>query len=118
MDKIIATVVVIVLTLGLISYAIIGQIGGVKDAGDQVSSEQNRLNIMMSNPDIVSGSTVKEHQGNALIKGFTVSLQNEKGEVLIGEINDKSLFVMKKTILPNGKLTNIDFKLVDLSSTN
>lgn len=118
MDKIIATVVVIVLTLGLISYAIIGQIGGIKDAGDQVSSEQNRLNIMMSDPDIVTGSTVKEHQANSAIKGFTVTLQNEKGEPLTGEINDKSLFIMKKTITANGDLTNIQFKLVDLSSTN
>ena len=39
MEKVIATIVIIVLTLGLISYAVIGQMGGFRDTADIVNEE-------------------------------------------------------------------------------
>jgi hypothetical protein len=115
MDKIIATIVIIVLTLGLISYAIIGQIGGIKDAGDKVGEEQSRLNIMLSDPNIVPGSTVKEYQSNQKTMGYTVVVFHDGITPYTSSVNDKSLYTMKKYIAPDGNLTKVEFVLKDLS---
>ena len=53
MEKVIATIVIIVLTMGLISYAIIGQMGGFRDTADVVTEEESRLNIMLKDSTVV-----------------------------------------------------------------
>ena len=55
MEKVIATIVIIVLTLGLVSYAIVGQMGGFKDTSDLVTSDQGKLTAVVKDTDTVPG---------------------------------------------------------------
>ena len=72
MEKVIATVVIIVLTLGLISYAVIGHMNSFKDTSDTVTTEQGKLKIVLENTDVVPGSTVKNYVRQSGLVGYGV----------------------------------------------
>ncbi|MCD5413532.1 MAG: hypothetical protein LR001_00795 [Clostridiales bacterium] len=114
MDKAIATIVGIVLVLGLIGYAILGQVAGAKDVGDQAAIEQHKVKLMLQNPDIVTGNTLK---GYNKMEGITISIfqANNTTAIQIKNVKDGALFSMVKTYNANGDLSNIRFTQVDLS---
>jgi hypothetical protein len=56
---VIAAVISIVLVLGLIAYAIMGQVTSVKDAGDNGKVKQDKLGVLMNDSDVVTGTTVQ-----------------------------------------------------------
>lgn len=87
MEKVIATIVIIVLTLGLISYAIIGQIGGFKDASDTVTSEQAKLNAVINRSDVVPGSGAKNYVRQGSIIGYEVYLDSNSEQNLLTTAN-------------------------------
>ncbi|MGV8145841.1 MAG: hypothetical protein ACLKAK_03270 [Alkaliphilus sp.] len=116
MDKAIATIVGIVLVLGLIGYAILGQVAGAKDIGDQAAMEQHKVKLMLQDPNIVTGNTLR---GYKEIEGVAVSVDyvdDELGFVDdIKAVKDSALFSMKKTYNGNGELSGVDFTQIDLS---
>lgn len=119
MEKIIATIVIIVLTLGLISYAIIGQVGAFKDTSDQVGKSQARMNMLLNDSSLVTKNTVVYYITNAKLLGISVSVNDSDGGDLIDKIDgvsDNAIFRMSKTYEADGSLATVTFKLEDLSS--
>jgi len=112
MDKAIATIVGIVLVLGLIGYAILGQVSGAKDMGDLASMEQHKVTKMLQNQNIVTGTTVKNY-ANAGVE-VVITLQNGDPMALV-EVVDGALFEMSKTFNANGELQSVHFQQVNLS---
>lgn len=117
MEKVIATIVIIVLTMGLISYAIVGQMGGFRDTADVVTEEESRLDTMLKDTSVVPLSTVRNYLNKSSAAGYEISVD---GEVVtstndLSEYNDNTLFTMSKTYDEYGKITNISFVLKDQS---
>ena len=119
MEKIIATIVIIVLTLGLISYAIIGQVGAFKDTSDQVGKSQARMNMLLNDSSLVTKNTVAYYINNAGLLGIKVYIGSDSNEAKITDIDDVSdnaIYKMSKTYNQEGSLATVTFKLEDLSS--
>jgi len=117
MEKVIATIVIIVLTMGLISYAIVGQMGGFRDTADVVTEEESRLDTMLKDTSVVPLSTVRNYLNKSSAAGYEISVD---GEVItstndLSEYNDNTLFTMSKTYDEYGKITNISFVLKNQS---
>lgn len=94
MEKIIETVIGIILVLGLIAYAILGQVSGVKDTGDKAQVEQAKINQMLSSSDIVTGATVRNYIDIASEDKFgTTDITGILGASETPDINDKKLHV-------------------------
>lgn len=120
MDKIIATVIGIILVLGLIAYAILGQVEGVKKSGDKATMEQEKINRMLEDPSIVTGTTVKNYASQ---DGITISVKLESGstyttkEDINNNVTDSALFKMTKTYNADGALSAVSFEQQNLSTT-
>ena len=123
MEKIIATIVGIILVLGLIAYAILGQVAGVKDTGDKATIEQQKISQMLQNPNIVTGNMVKNY---AKQEDLDISVQNvDKDDAdkftdidrkdIETEVKDGALYEMKKNWNADGELSEVAFKQVNLS---
>ncbi len=126
MGKIIATIVLVILTLGLISYAILGQVAGVKDTGDKAEIEQRKINQMLQDPSVVTGNTVKNYNkqmGSSKLDIHTsgdtfneVSFSFSGTSVMaISAVKDGALFKMWKQYDVNGELAKVAFQQVDLN---
>ncbi len=112
MEKAIASIVIIVLTLGLISYAVIGQMSGFRDTADIVSAEQTRLNLMINDSSLVSKNTVKYYIQNAALLGIKVYIDDREQEATMADIekvSDTALYRMTKTYKEDGSLKEILF---------
>ena len=117
MEKVIATIVIIVLTMGLISYAIIGQMGGFRDTADVVTEEGNRLDMMLKDSTVVPLSTVKNYINKSSAGGYTVTVDEATVDSTadLSAYNDNTLFTMSKTYDEYGKVSSISFVLKDQS---
>lgn len=114
MDKTIATIVGIVLVLGLIGYAILGQVSGAKDMGDRAAIEQHKVNQMLQDPNIVTGNTVKGYIGT----GIALSPYDINDKFIQPKnVSEGALFRMSKHYNSDGELEEIVFKQIDLSRT-
>lgn len=117
MEKVIATIVIIVLTMGLISYAIVGQMGGFRDTADVVTEEESRLDTMLKDSSVVPLSTVRNYLNKSSAAGYEITVD---GETIISSedlsaYNDNTLFKMSKTYDEYGKITEIVFVLKNQS---
>ncbi|MBR5785396.1 MAG: hypothetical protein IKY41_01690 [Clostridia bacterium] len=117
MEKVIATIVIIVLTMGLISYAIVGQMGGFRDTADVVTEEESRLDTMLKDSSVVPLSTVRNYLNKSSAAGYEITVD---GETIISsedlsDYNDNTLFKMSKTYDEYGKITEIVFVLKNQS---
>lgn len=115
MEKVIATIVIIVLTMGLISYAIVGQMGGFRDTADVVTEEESRLDTMLKDSSVVPLSTVRNYLNKSTAAGYSISVD---GEIItttegLAEYNDNTLFKMSKKYDEYGKISEISFVLKD-----
>lgn len=117
MEKVIATIVIIVLTMGLISYAIIGQMGGFRDTADVVTEEESRLDTMLKDSTVVPLSTVRNYINKSSSGGYTVSIDGTtaKDTAALTDYNENTLFTMNKTYDEYGKISVISFTLKDQS---
>ena len=117
MEKVIATIVIIVLTMGLISDAIIGQMGGFRDTADVVTEEESRLDTMLKDSTVVPLSTVKNYINKSSSGGYTVTVDGEQISKTsdLTDYNDNTLFSMSKTYDEYGKISVISFTLKDQS---
>lgn len=118
MEKVIATIVIIVLTMGLISYAIIGQMGGFKDTADAVTNESTRLDAMLNDSSIVPISTVRSYLIRGEVNDFIVNVYDGPEDGSYAEIKDigvcgeNAMFNMKKIYDDYGKIETINFYLI------
>lgn len=116
MDKAIATIVGIVLVLGLIGYAILGQVAGAKDIGDQAAMEQHKVKLMLQDPSIVTGNTLKGYELSLGVESINIFEDSERTTIIsINAIKDGALFEMTKEYDANGILSEVTFIQVDLS---
>ena len=117
MEKVIATIVIIVLTMGLISYAIVGQMGGFRDTADVVTEEQSRLDTMIKDNSVVPLVTVKNYINKSSSAGYKVKVDGEMISSTEGLsiYNENTLFTMSKKYDEYGKITLISFTLKNQS---
>lgn len=109
MATIIAIVISIILVLGLISYAVLSQVSGVRDTGDRALVEQNKLQRLLSDPNVVTGSTVKRMYNQLGSTSVTLPAGS------ISSIKDGALFHMQKTLDASGEVVSVSFTVVDMS---
>lgn len=117
MEKVIATIVIIVLTMGLISYAIVGQMGGFRDNADVVTEEQSRLETMIKDSSVVPLSTVRNYINKSTSANYRVSVDGKivsSTDELVN-YNDNTLFTMSKTYDEYGKISRVSFSLKNQS---
>lgn len=116
MEKVIATIVIIVLTMGLISYAIIGQMGGFRDTADTVTNESNRLDAMLNDSSVVPISTVRSYIARGSVNDFTVNAYSSTDDTdpitNIEECGENAMFRMEKIYDVYGKIDTINFYLI------
>jgi len=115
---IIATVVTIILVLGLIAYAVLSQVAGVKDTGDKAQIEQQKINQMVQDPNTVTGNVVKNYYSKRSQLNITVYVRNTMGysvSDVMSTVKDNGLYKMSKTYNTNGELATVSFDQVDLS---
>ncbi len=118
MEKIIATVVGIILVLGLISYAVLGRAAQVKDTGDKAGIEQQKISLMLQDSNVVTGNIVKDYASreNIEVKVDMVGSADYDDEDDINDyVKDGALFEMTKSYDANGDLEEVYFEQVDLS---
>lgn len=115
MEKIIATVLGIVIVLGLISYAILGQAAGIRDLGDNAKLEQKKISLMIKDANIVTGGTVLDYvnQGGSGLNIY-IYQSNNTTEIQPANVIESAIFKMRKTYNPSGEVTAITFTQVDL----
>lgn len=117
MEKVIATIVIIVLTMGLISYAIVGQMSGFRDTADVVTEEESRLDTMLKDSTVVPLSTVKNYINKSSSAGYSIVVDGEEVEKAddLTIYNENTLFTMSKTYDEYGKITVVSFTLKNQS---
>jgi hypothetical protein len=110
---IIAMIVGIILVLGLVAYAVLGQVAGAKDVGDRAQVEQDKINRMLEDPNIVTGNIVKNYVQSsiAVTLGSTFITASNLSTVV-----DGSLYrITDKVINDDGKLSAVVVAKVSLS---
>ncbi len=113
---IIAIVVSIIMVLSLVSYSLLNQVAGAKATADNAAMEQQKINIMLQNPNIVTGNVVKDYMRNETELGISVTVDGiSSGEVAASNIVDSVLYKMTKDYNEDGLLSSIEFEQLDLS---
>lgn len=120
MDKIIALVLSIILVLGLFAYAILGQVSGIKDTGDQANVEQSKISRMIQDPNMVTGNTVRNYISQAS-SSLTVHVDNLEDDdeaypsTSTTSVKDSAIYTMSKSYNDNGELSEVSFEQVKFS---
>lgn len=115
---IIATVVTIILVPGLIAYAVLSQVAGVKDTGDKAQIERQKINQMVQDPNTVTGNVVKNYYSKRSQMNIYVYVRDTSGysvSDVLSTVKDNGLYKMAKTYNTNGELATVTFDQVDLS---
>ena len=113
MQQIVATVVSIVLVLGLVSYGLVSQVQSVKDTSDLASQKHSKLEMLLNDPDIVTGKTIDDYSK----KGISVTVFQTDGITDLGrEYESDELFEITKIYGTDGELSSCRFVLVNLGS--
>lgn len=119
--------IVFALVLVLIGAVIVPQVSSIRNNGDKGQKEQQKVDVLMSDPDAVTGTTVKNYciQAMQVNSNLSVSYTNigssessaiTSGRPMPTDINDRAIYKMtSKTYSPNGELTTISFTQKDLS---
>ncbi|MCX8130730.1 MAG: hypothetical protein N3I35_11600 [Clostridia bacterium] len=110
---IIAMIVGIILVLGLVAYAVLGQVAGAKDVGDRAQVEQDKINRILEDPNVVTGNIIKNYvQSDVAVTIGSTSITDTNLSTVI----DGSLYkITDKIINDDGKLTAVQAAKVSLS---
>ncbi len=111
MKTVLAVLILLIITLGLIAGPVSQQVAGIRDAGESGKVEMNRVTLISNNSDYVTGNVVKNDS-----KLYPVVIYDEDGDTLtISNVIDKAIF--KKTVNYNasGEISFIVFDQIDLS---
>ncbi|MTI48728.1 hypothetical protein [Sporosalibacterium faouarense] len=115
MKTVLAVLILLVITLGLIAGPINEQTAGIRDAGDQGKIEMNKVNLIAKNSSYVTGNIVMSdynHYGSSRITIYdTDGDEMSSSDVLERAVFDKSIHYDE-----NGEVQFIIFHQVDLST--
>lgn len=112
MKTVLAVLVLLIITLGLIAGPVSQQVAGIRDTGESGKKEMLRVSLISNNSDYVTGNVVKNDS-----KLYTVIIFNEEGESMsITNVLDKAVFKKTITYNANGDISFIRFDQVDLGS--
>ncbi|HHV59197.1 MAG TPA: hypothetical protein GXX49_02635 [Clostridiaceae bacterium] len=123
LSSIIAIVVSIIMVLSLISYSVLSQVAGAKATADKAAMEQQKINLMLQNPNIVTGNTVITYINYAIMEdsGLKVTVElsgGTKRDFVSGDVWDESLEIMDNELYEMIKkydsvnmLTHITFEI-------
>jgi hypothetical protein len=117
MAKLIATIVTVVVVLGLIAGTLLKMNADTEKMGDKAVMEQKRINIALENQNSVVGLIVKQEYD---VYGDTVVTVNDSGGNAldageISEISDKAIFTKTATYDEDGEIATIIFDQIDLN---
>ena len=122
---IIATVVSVILVLGLIAYAVLGQVAGAKDVGDKGQIEQQKIIQLIQDQNTVTGNTVKSYISQAIVVGSILEVVYANsgegsetvnaGDFMPTDIKDGAIYSITKEYNANGELIEVNCIQKDLS---
>lgn len=110
MKTVLAVLILLIITLGLIAGPVSQQVAGIREAGESGEMEMTRVSMVTISSDYVTGNVVKY-----LDKLYLVSVKDELGNSLsVANVVDKAVF--RKNVLYNasGEIILIEFDQIDL----
>jgi len=107
MDKIIATVIILIIVLGLIAFAILPQQEGIKQMGEKGTTEQQKLMQMVNDPNVVSVTTVTSYRA----QGIPVKIDGDAAKAS----NDAQMYRMKKEYNTDGSIKSVEFTTINMA---
>lgn len=105
MDKIVVLVLLIAVTLGLFSFSVLGQASSARDLAQFAQEEQSGLQVLMSNPNLVTGAMVLGHADSGVVYNYF----NSEGVVIGKEDIDPYAYYTMVKEFTNGRVTKITF---------
>jgi hypothetical protein len=113
---IITIVATTIVAMGLFTYTILNQSTSVKEAGDKALFEQSKMNVMLDDPDCVTGKTVLSYYDR--LGEANVKVYESDGIALIDKqlVDKQSLFTYIPTFNEDGKIESVKFNKVDLGT--
>jgi hypothetical protein len=113
---IITIVATTIVAMGLFTYTILNQSTSVKEAGDRALFEQTKMNVMLDNPDYVTGKTVLSYYDRLGEPNVMVFESNGTTEIDRLLVDKQSLFLYIPTFGEDGKVESVKFNKVDMGS--
>ena len=113
---IITIVATTIVAMGLFSYTIMNQSTSVKEAGDKALFEQSKINILLENPDHVTGKTVLSYVDRLGV--LNVQIYESDGTTLIesDQVDKQAIFLFIPTYNEDGKIETAQFTKVNLGT--
>ncbi|WP_432409476.1 hypothetical protein [Wukongibacter sp. M2B1] len=111
MKNVMAWIIGITLTLGMIAFGVLTQVSGARDIGEKGSIEQTKVSMMITDNNTVTGNTVKNYIKQ---EGLDVTVDSDD-DPDADEIADGALYKMTKSYNEDGVLDEVKFKIIDLS---
>jgi hypothetical protein len=113
---IITIVATTIVAMGLFTYTILNQSTSVKEAGDRALFEQTKMNVMLDNPDYVTGKTVLSYYDR--LGDANVTVYQSNGTTVIDKqlVDKQTLFLYIPTFGEDGKVESVEFNKVDMGS--
>lgn len=110
MKNVMAWIIGITLTLGMIAFGVLTQVAGARDIGEKGSIEQTKVSMMITDNNTVTGNTVKNY-----IKqdDFEVKVDDKTADA--SKVADGALYKMYKSYNKDGVLEKVEFDRIDLS---
>jgi hypothetical protein len=101
---------------------VLGQVEGVKDTGDKAGIEQQKINLMLQDPNIVTGNTIRSYITQAS-QTVTIRIRNSQDADYASynsvpadlDVKEGAVYKMLKSYNENGMLYSVSFDQVDLS---
>jgi len=110
---IIATTVV---AMGLFSYTIMSQSASVKESGDKVLREQNKINLLLDNSDYVTGKVAVDYFERLGAGNVTIYQSDGATEIDAPLVDAQAIFSFAPGYGEGGKIETAEFTRVDLGA--
>lgn len=110
----IATIITIVattiLSMGLFSYTIMSQSTAVKETGDKALLDQSRINLLLENPDYVTGKVVLSYYDRLDEADITVYDVDGSSVIAKKDIDNQGVYELETILDDDGKLSGAIFR--------
>lgn len=114
MKTVLAVLVLLVITLGLIAGPVNEQTAGIRNTGDQGQIEMNKVNLIANNSSYVTGNIVKSEYNQ--YGSSVVTIRDIDGDALsVSNVLESAVFDKSVHYDENGQVSSIIFNQVDLS---
>ncbi len=126
MEGLLKWVIGFALVLVIIGTVVSGQVANIKNNADKGQKDQQKVDVLLTEADAVTGITVKNYisQAIAVNSGLTVTYTNTggtavpitSGGTMPTNIKDKSLYNITKSYNANGELSAVTCTQKDMSN--